>query len=133
MYLPLDRGKSRMLAIALIVAGWILLPDILTFGTTPGADLLNMMIAGVVSDLTGMTYHGALMTSFGLAFVLIGAGFLVYPYNTQSLIRGKINTVITFMMANPLFAIAGLVSIFVLWFFGAMIYDMIKEYALTLI
>lgn len=132
MYTPLPARTNKVLAIILIAAGWLLLPDIFTLGTTPGSDMLNVFIAGALSDMTWMSYHAALMSSFGFAFLLMLAGFLIYPYNTGRLLRGKARNVLALLAAHPALALIAVVSLALVWIYGNMFYGLVKDYAMTL-
>lgn len=136
MYLPLDRGKSRALALVLIIIGWILLPDFLTLGTTPGADMLNYMIGVQLDSLFGLEQgYGAYLT-FIIAGIMFIGGILIFPYNTKIMLISTFRKVLAFGMSHPFLAIIVIgISIYLLVFGPAIaeqLSNQLLDYASTL-
>ena len=134
MYLPINREASRRLAAALIVIGVIMAPDVIIPTFT---DFINVGLAMLLADICGMTFFEGLMLTFTIAFTMIAAGLLIYPYNTKKLLIGKLKTIAGLMIANPMLVIAAVILLLVLYWYGGIFYDTIyqqvKDYALTLV
>lgn len=122
MYLPTNRYWSRRIAIIMIAAGILLLPDIIA--PTPMMDvLLNLPLAMVIADIGGMSFTNAVMVTFGIAFILLLAGLLVYPYNTKRLMVGRLKMAMTWMLANPLLLVISIIIFIMLYWWGGIFYD----------
>jgi hypothetical protein len=119
----MNRKQSKLAAIALLAIGWVLLPDFMTMGTTPGADILNFLMATMLAGALNITFLEALMLTFGIGFALIAAGLLVYPYNTKRLLVGRCRAVAAFCAGNPVLVVAGLVIFIVLAYWFSLYYD----------
>lgn len=136
MYLPLNRESSKKLALILIAAGILLAPDIIV--PTPLMDvLLNVPLAMVIAAVTGIEFFEAVLLTFALAFTLLLAGLLIYPYNTKQLIIGRFRAGLAFMLANPMLAVIAVVAFFVVYLWGSMIFaeyeEVIRRYTTELI
>lgn len=136
MYIPLNRERSKRLAIFLIAAGILLAPDIIV--PTPLMDaLLNVPIAMFMATVFNIGFFEAVLWTFTFSFTLMLAGLLIYPYNTKRLIVGRLKAGASFMMANPMMAVIAIVAFFVVYLWGSMIFAeyevMIREYTTTLI
>lgn len=126
MYLPLSRGWSRRVAVALIVAGVVLAPDIII---PTGTDFLNFLIAMPLADLLGVQYPVALMYTFLAAFLMLAAGFLIYPYNTKRLVFGHFRKAARFALKNPLYLLMGFVAFFIIFAAFSYAYQTVWQYA----
>ena len=132
--MPINREASKRLATALIVIGVIMAPDVIIPTFT---DFINVGLAMLLADIFGMTFLEGLMLTFTIAFTMIAAGLLIYPYNTKKLLIGKLKTIAGLMIANPMLVIAAVILLLVLYWYGGIFYDTIyqqvKDYALTLV
>jgi len=132
--LPINREASKRLATALIVIGVIMAPDVIIPTFT---DFINVGLAMLLADIFGMTFLEGLMLTFTIAFTMIAAGLLIYPYNTKKLLIGKMKLGLKLMIANPAMVIAAVILLLVLYWYGGIFYDTIyqqvKDYALTLV
>ena len=135
MYTPFGAATNRKLAIVLIAIGILMAPDMTV--PTPFMDLLiNVPLSLLISDLTGMSFQEAMLGTFILAYVSIAAGLLIYPYNTKDLLLGRLKAGLGFLMSHPYTAVAALIGLFLIWYFGdqwfRVYYDSLKAYVLTL-
>lgn len=129
MYTPFSSMINRKLGIILIAIGILLLPDFVTLGFTPGADILNFMIAMPLSEALETSYDIALYYTFIFAFVMVGIGLLIYPYNTKRMIIGRLNIAKDWIITNPLIFIGAMLLFYVIWTFMNAWNDVIYEYA----
>lgn len=128
MYLPLPRDWSKRIAIILIVAGILLLPDIVA--PTPLMDLiLNVPLAMVIADVWSLSYIDAFMLTYVLAFALVATGLIIYPYNTKRLLVGKMKFAVRFIIRNPHMLIISIVVLVAVYMIGQYAYDTFYEYA----
>lgn len=117
MYTPFPEGVNRRLALILIAVGILLAPDVTV--PTPGMDiLLNLPLAMLIAVIFDMTFTEAMMATFILAYTLIAAGLLIYPYNTKRLLIGRLNAGIAFIRSNPYTMIAAFMILFLVWYMG---------------
>ena len=124
-----------MIALALILSGVLLAPDIIA--PTPGMDaLLNAPLAMVMADVMNVTFLEAVMLTFVISGLLLLAGFLIYPYNTKRLICGRAKFALRWIMMHPFMFIAAIILFFVIYFMGSLFYDTVyqsvKQYAINL-
>ncbi len=123
MYLPLGRFWSKIIAGLLIAIGFVLAPDTLTMGFPPMSDLLNIMMATPLSEMLDTSYIVALVLTYVVAFMLIGLGFLIYPYNTKRLIWGRIHAGIRFATGHTLLFIGLMILAVTIFICGEMFSD----------
>lgn len=133
MYLPVNRETSRWIAWLLITIGVIISPDIVIPTFT---DFINVGMAMVIADLSGISYYSALMMTFTLGFTLIGLGLLIYPYNTKKLMISKIKIGVKFIISHPVILVCSVVFLLILYWYGSVFYDTmyqtVKDYAMHL-
>jgi len=128
MYLPLPREWSGRVALVMIGAGVLLLPDVVA--PTPGMDLLlNVPLAMIIADYFGMTYLDAFVATYVMAFGLMVSGLMVYPYNTKRLLAGRIHAGISFIIRHPLMVLFALIGLLLVYLVGQWAYDNLYIYA----
>jgi hypothetical protein len=101
MYIGTTREQSKIVGMILMGFGFFL-------ATPPGFipdDFLDFFIAGYIVKFTGMPLVTALVLTYTVvAWGLIFLGALIYPYNTTSLMNGKLNyfkAVLKKIMTDP--------------------------------
>ena len=108
MYTPFSRETNRRLALFLIIFGVLLSPDITV--QTPGMDLLlNVPIAIMLALVLNVAFVDAMMLTFVAAFLMIGIGLLIYPYNTKRLLMGRIHAGLAFVRSHPLMVLGAII------------------------
>lgn len=126
MYLPLNREHSRKLALLLIAAGILLMPDIIA--PTPFMDaLLNVPLAMFIAALTGMTFFDAVMWTFVFSFTMLAIGLLIYPYNTKRLVAGRLKAAAAWMFSHPVYFIVSIVIFITIYMWGNMLFGQYEE------
>lgn len=128
MYVPLNRIWSKKLAIALIALGILMMPDIIA--PTPFMDLLiNVPLAMVIADIWTMEYLDAFMVTYIISFVLVFAGLMIYPYNTERLIIGRLRVTVAYIIHHPGMLLIAIIGIVIVYFIGQWAYDNMYQYA----
>jgi len=122
MYLPMNRGHSRALAIILIAVGLIMIPDWLF--PTIGTDIfLNLPLGMFLADLWEIEYLEAIIVTYAFGFAMIAIGLLIYPYNTKRMLNGRLKAGYHFMTSHPLLILAGIAIFFLMHMAGQWFYD----------
>lgn len=130
MYLPLNRVNSKMLAIILIAAGVILMPDIIS---PTGTDIINLTFSKFMSVNYGWDYAETVMLTFMAGFLLVFAGMLIYPYNTKRLLIGRLRFAVGYLIARPYMIVLAVIMLILMYYFIDQFYASIENYAASLI
>ena len=119
MYLPLGRIWSKRVAVILILIGFLLASP--PFIPSPD-DWINFLIAGpIIQGVTELTYEQSVVISYFLGLIILIAGFMVYPYCTETLFKSfckKIAVQLKMVIANPVYMIATVMVIVALYYIG---------------
>lgn len=120
-WMGLKRNQAKTVATVFLVAGASLADP--PFSILP-TDFINLWLAGVIDSLLGIGLAISLVLTYTfIAWGLIVAGVMIYPYNSRKLFSGYVNKfkkLLLKVVKNPLLLGVGIYLFFLMykWYSG---------------